>query len=460
MRFRLLLVFGLALYWPFFRNAYFWPLLSPQGGAPIALGALYVTLGVVGWVASRCPSATRELLRRPEPLLICSGCATLLLYGLPFAGSVLPYELGAAIATALCAAALIIGWTVACTDRECPRHHLTFDAAASFLLSYVVTGPVMALPMLEGIVLPAFPLLSAVALAVASEHAPAPPQAVAEGSKPRPLVKQTAVLVILASVLVGLHTMGVVNYSDSHSDNRYWTSLAVGVLFLLCVVIAERRPGAQAAVWGVVLVLLFAGVLSTLALGEAWHEAGADVIVIGRLLLWILYWVLLVESAQDGRGDAVVLVGLFFLVLRSLSLILTDAISAAIEALSLGNSFIDIATLVAATGFLAIAFLFIGLHGAAGRGAETTASPAPPSAPDTQVARETACRDLARTCGLTEREANVLVLLSQGHTMKKVGDKLFISLDTTKTHARSLYRKLGVHSKQELIDLVNGRIGS
>ena len=51
----------------------------------------------------------------------------------------------------------------------------------------------------------------------------------------------------------------------------------------------------------------------------------------------------------------------------------------------------------------------------------------------------------------------MLVCLAQGNSQKNIAEKLYISVDTVKTHTNSIYRKLGVHSKQELIDYVNKR---
>lgn len=45
---------------------------------------------------------------------------------------------------------------------------------------------------------------------------------------------------------------------------------------------------------------------------------------------------------------------------------------------------------------------------------------------------------------LTEREIEVLQLMSEGLTNGEIGEKLFLSEDTVKTHARRLYRKIGI----------------
>lgn len=55
---------------------------------------------------------------------------------------------------------------------------------------------------------------------------------------------------------------------------------------------------------------------------------------------------------------------------------------------------------------------------------------------------------------LTAREVEVIELFSQGYSLKKVADKLFISVSTAQSHVKSAYRKLGVHSKDELKDLI------
>lgn len=67
---------------------------------------------------------------------------------------------------------------------------------------------------------------------------------------------------------------------------------------------------------------------------------------------------------------------------------------------------------------------------------------------------EAHCRDIALQAGLTPREYDVLVILAHGNSMARVQRDLVISEGTAITHRRNLYRKLGVASKQELIDYV------
>lgn len=55
---------------------------------------------------------------------------------------------------------------------------------------------------------------------------------------------------------------------------------------------------------------------------------------------------------------------------------------------------------------------------------------------------------------LTKREMEMLELLSKGYRYKEIADKLFISIDTVRTHIRNIYEKLHVNSKLEAVNKV------
>jgi DNA-binding NarL/FixJ family response regulator len=52
---------------------------------------------------------------------------------------------------------------------------------------------------------------------------------------------------------------------------------------------------------------------------------------------------------------------------------------------------------------------------------------------------------------LTPREQEIFGLLAEGHSMKHIGERLFISPKTVENHRTSIMRKLGVHSSLELV---------
>lgn len=71
-----------------------------------------------------------------------------------------------------------------------------------------------------------------------------------------------------------------------------------------------------------------------------------------------------------------------------------------------------------------------------------------------------ACQDIAQQHALSPRETEVLELIAQGRSVAYIGEALYISPNTAKSHRRRLYEKLGVHKNQEVISLVQTAMGS
>ena len=61
---------------------------------------------------------------------------------------------------------------------------------------------------------------------------------------------------------------------------------------------------------------------------------------------------------------------------------------------------------------------------------------------------------LGKDYGLSPRELEVFLLLSKGRDVPYIRDELCISRNTVNTHIKHIFGKLNIHSKQELLDLV------
>ncbi len=55
--------------------------------------------------------------------------------------------------------------------------------------------------------------------------------------------------------------------------------------------------------------------------------------------------------------------------------------------------------------------------------------------------------------GLTQRESEVLDLVTKGHSNKAIAAKLYLGEETVKTHLSSIYRKLGVRDRTSAVAL-------
>ena len=59
--------------------------------------------------------------------------------------------------------------------------------------------------------------------------------------------------------------------------------------------------------------------------------------------------------------------------------------------------------------------------------------------------------DALRQLEISKREHEVLELLAQGHSNQEIADKLFVSLNTIKTHISNLFSKLDVKRRTQAV---------
>lgn len=68
------------------------------------------------------------------------------------------------------------------------------------------------------------------------------------------------------------------------------------------------------------------------------------------------------------------------------------------------------------------------------------------------------CEKLSEKYKLSPRQKEIFFLLAKGRNVQFIKDKLVLSTPTVKSHVYSVYQKMGVHSHQELIDLVESEV--
>lgn len=64
------------------------------------------------------------------------------------------------------------------------------------------------------------------------------------------------------------------------------------------------------------------------------------------------------------------------------------------------------------------------------------------------------CEELAEQYKLSPRQKEIFLLLAKGRNVQFIKDELVLSTPTVKSHVYNIYQKMGVHSHQELLDLV------
>ena len=64
------------------------------------------------------------------------------------------------------------------------------------------------------------------------------------------------------------------------------------------------------------------------------------------------------------------------------------------------------------------------------------------------------CHEISQAHKLTKQEERIFMMLARGRSYGYIADELYISTHTVKTHIYHIYRKVDIHSQQELIDMV------
>lgn len=77
----------------------------------------------------------------------------------------------------------------------------------------------------------------------------------------------------------------------------------------------------------------------------------------------------------------------------------------------------------------------------------------------TKEANELRCAALTARAGLSPRESQVLCLYSEGKTLVAIAEELELSESTVSMYRKKIYAKLDIHSKQELLGLLEAEEG-
>ena len=246
-----------------------------------------------------------------------------------------------------------------------------------------------------------------------------------------------------------------------------WLGVGIVVLALAYtgVLCAAKRPVASlGALYKITLPLVAAAYAVLLTVGQDHPEILGFIAQIACLVTECLCWVLIVDRARRGISALLVIGAGRFVVQLGMSL------GELAGFVGMGNMSL-FGTLVIFLLVLSFVFLFseretslgakgqadgmagLELGAAADSGSEgptpdaTAAEPSQPVVPAGPL--------YPPEWNLTEREDEILGLWVTSHGLRSIGETLGLSESTVKTHVRHIYEKCGVHSRAELIALLD-----
>ncbi len=495
-------VVGLGLYWAWTFFSFNQPMTPalPVFVAHVAsmAGASVSFLGIALTWRSLAPLCARHGL-----LLACGIVTTLttplyLLTGIPQAAAI--------------AGAVISGFTVAAlvcalaeTFSRLPASGLLSGTSLVFLIAYalmlaftllvdvapraVIVALVSVLPTVSAIVLARLPRDGAVARGGFAGLSGDPDTATL------PLLLRSLpwrTFVIIAFMYVAIGGMRLYVEQVAGSLTLDMGCLAAGIVLLALMVattqyVGRRRPFASLGTfYKVALPLVIVGYVVLLA---ADRQATGLLTVIAQMVSLVsecLCWVLIVESARERGVPALVVIGVGrFVVQLGMSL-------GEIAGLAMLDNLLPFGIATVFLLVLAFVFLFseretsvrLGTAPAVADAAARGLTPAPVTSDEDVPAGEGCAPETPRggdapaavgaltgsdapraaqairpsapdAWGLTDREQAVLDLWVTSHGLRSIAGTLNVSESTVKTHVRHIYEKSGVHSRAELIELLD-----
>ena len=406
---------------------------------------------------------TAELSSNPRPFVAACALASLFLLALHGFGLVVGGIMWGWLSAMLLGFAFVtltITWGQAALALAVKNCNLALcSTVMAFALGYILSTLAVPLGSFAPGLFLAFPLLSALCWTQCPRRQ-VTPSTKFEKLKQLPLTRimVPGAFLLLISLLRGLYYAGSIDYRpglDAIAPNVLSIIMALVIIGLFLAGI-EARQVLRAAIVLFALLLLAGLLLATYGIVEIQSQW---LIIVGRNCFDIFLLLVLVEGARNLRISPVTLFVCLFLSFELASSCLSYFISPALVTM-LDVSFPGLIPSVAlATTLLFVGGCFLYLYSdgkvaATSQGMVVSAASAPDadSGADAQAALQAQLELLDGYRDLTPREREIALLLAQGNSYKRVAELLYVSPSTVQTHAKALYRKLAIHSKQELVD--------
>ena len=300
---------------------------------------------------------------------------------------------------------------------------------------------------------------------------------------PVPLAKLVSVTLeaiparVLAAIGITYFAIGsTLAQSGAPLDYFTWQTAIAAVLTSVVVMVTCILLHGRVALTSLYKILMVGQVLAAFLLSE-WAEGAQIAVVITFVGVKIVAWALMAELALLARARGTAPAALVYAA-GCLAGHIGEGLAGVLSVFGFVNQGVLLIVVVALL-VGAAAFLFTGEMGKypdisdvapASDGGEGTAQvqagspcdgPRPSRAEDPVVAQaaqpslDERIGELASSYMLSARETEVFRLWATGHTLKYIQEKLYLSPSTVKTHVRHIYDKTGVHSRSEIVELLD-----
>lgn len=374
-----------------------------------------------------------------------------------------PFDLGSNLACFLCGAALLFFF--AAWDDLVGRIHIksfsrtlcvaAFCANAVFLLTMSVSTPLYLLLVCAALLIASGSLLVYLNKLMASFGSA---RSQSQQADPSPsLDRRIRVLFFVFNIAFGIATGLLLIVSP----DVFYLTFVLSLAGLLCLVIALYNDPSIHDRYAPVLLRALAALISICFLLAAFaqHDIGMAFLTV-LCAAWQIFWIIdmgLLMNHSDKHGFPIPKHMAESRVLNNGGFLLGLAATVTmLEALPQYNATRALAVLVV----LAVIVLTMALLPAESRKSPDKAAEEQSMREYAAKPRASAPQDMQRICDalakfyqLSPREREVLPYLVRGRNAKHISEELVISEYTAKTHIYNIYKKLDVHSRDDLLNL-------
>ena len=230
-----------------------------------------------------------------------------------------------------------------------------------------------------------------------------------------------------------------------------WLTIGLAGIVLAYCLQSGSLQGLPRFVWPLATVVLFAGLFLMSYAGTGAMGAGKQIMVVGRTILGLLFWLVLADRAHDS-DDALAAFAVPFLLTDAVSSLFGYVVVPAVLG-AVGFAELESPTLLAAAVTFALVVVSVVFFARVMGPTSEASAAAAPLGTDPDACANDVTLAIFEGFALTEREAEVARLLAEGNSQKKIAELMGVSIGTVQTHVKAVYRKLDIHSKQQLIDL-------
>ena len=332
--------------------------------------------------------------------------------------------------------------------------HVILYISGSFLLGGIVGWLVVGMDAVQAAFAKLMlPLLSAVCLKRGYDY-------VAEGDLPKqswgPMRFPWGLVVVLGiyQFIFGLHPaadIGAVNPSV------WGTIIASAALFFGTFFLSQWFD--VAFVYRTPFVLMVCGLLITLLTFSASNTVASLLISTAYTLMFLVLTIVLCDISHRYGISILFLCGIQEIV--TVSIVGGDFVSDAMSAGVIPLTMSDTTVVVGLTILVVVATVALLFERSSSRDWGVAFFGADRALTNVEDDRhQLRCNEIADRCRLSPREREVFLRLTGAENFTTIADELCIAPGTLKSHSRRIYQKLGVHSRKEMLELLDSVSGS